>query len=165
MPLKVRWLSRVKKINQNYFFAENQGVQKQPKGILRISLFMSLSPDKLQLDQNRLLFINIASSEDSWYKCLVTVHALMGWKHHSVNMNRNLLASLRTTSRQQKFATLKGSQIKTQTFFMSWIWPTNCHRIIGGKFFPLTSDLRLQILPAAFVFFVAWLALSLQALF
>lgn len=68
--------------------------------------------------------------------------------------------------RQQKFATLKGSKITTQTSFMSQIWPTSCHRIIGGRFFfSLTSELRLQILPAAFVFLVVWFALSLQALF
>lgn len=87
----------MKKISQKYFFAENQGVKKQSEGILRTSLFMSLSPDKLQLDQNCSLFLNIPSSEDSWYKCLVTVHTLMGWEHHSVNTNRTLLASLHTT--------------------------------------------------------------------
>lgn len=81
---------------------------------------MSLSPDKLQLDQNRSLFINIPSSEDSWYKRLVTVHTLMGWEHHSVNKTQPCWHLFTPPqSRQQKFAALKGSQIKTQTSFMS----------------------------------------------
>lgn len=102
---------------------------------------MSLSPNKCQLDQNGLLFINIPSNEDSCYKCIGTVHTLMGWEHHSVNMNRTLLASLHATS-VKATKICKGSQIKTQISFMSWIWPTSCHRIIGGIFF--FSDFRAK---------------------
>lgn len=89
-------------------FAGNSGVQKQPQGILRTSLLTSLSPDKLLFDQH-LLFINIPSSADSWYKGLVTVCTLMGRKYHCVNMNSTLLASLvLPQSRQQKLWNFQG---------------------------------------------------------
>jgi len=63
-----------------------------------MSLLTSLSPDKLPFDQNCLLFINISSIKDSWYKCLVIVHTLTGREYHSVNTHSTLLASLHATT-------------------------------------------------------------------
>lgn len=59
-----------------------------------------------------------------------------GWEHHSVNMNRILLASPHaTTVKATKICNSQGLTDETQTSFMSQIWPTSCHRIIGGRFF------------------------------
>lgn len=76
MPLKVTFKRKKKK--QKYLFAENEGVQKQLKCILRTSVLSPLSPDNLLLDQNCLLFINVPSNGDSQYKHLATTHTLMG---------------------------------------------------------------------------------------
>lgn len=74
------------------------------EGILRTSPLTSLSPDKLLLHQNWLLFISTQTSEESWYKRLVTVHALTGREDRSVSMDSTLLESLFAT-------TVKATQI------------------------------------------------------